>query len=479
MSDIKRVGWKARDLVGPNTVPKLTDLEDNIEDFGQAHRHGFVTDVIGETPQYEADPIIAADVLVSDLSNPNNQTLADHLKDTSIHLSSLTAPADLKFIYGETYLLGNPPILPDFDLGSITESFVAGAGIPPLGSGVTGDIGGTPFYAGANVFLLDFAGSRQIEGQPNAYFQKQAPKCGRVYQATNGYVGGGGTFQQGNLLPEPVKFDYMFFPFRTWFVECSPSGGSAQSVIVKRYRTNPFSGFRFPGNFYLFTDLKSIIGNTWGITPGQDFVYWPNTEPTRESLFPMTAPSFGDFADDPTNPYPAFREAGEKRYVMVQDDFSRFDAARWNGSNPVDLWAQFWANASHPGLDWFDAMCPLYIEDAPSMRVWGEPVGDNQMDICVWSKCGLLIMLPYGYLPLYFADALTMTEVPTNLSDGETLQAVYSTYPMNFARGGSSITLDTARFDVGVERLASPGSSTYGYLYPWTVSLDWLVAGLA
>lgn len=505
---LESVGWRPRDLVGPDSSPKLTSLEDNIELAIKYHRHGRVLRVEGDVPVYEADPIRPDLVPIDDSNNPENLTLAQHMQDESIHVTSAEVPPAIRVLQCSVPLNEAVDTAPDYENGNITSSWVNSA-VPISSTRPEQNRGSYPLTSGSmainDLWTPWFQGCQQRFLSPDA-FEIAKPKFGRVFQ-TGYYSLSGSTMTLDSPMPTRIAFDYVWFPYRTWFMLFQSStrynNYSFDRVVAKRYRTQTFpDGYRVsPGSMQIYSQLRQQVGAS--ITGSAlDAVYWPQRSwdgtgtPGYVTLGEQyRVPRAGEYDDDPTNMIRNYvGNSGYRRPVCVTPDFSTFETAQnlWTGgtaklSNVWDeLRSRYYApNPGNPDIynnRFFDWMLPINAQDSYSFRLLHEQQGDNQIDLIPLSMCGFVIILPYGYLPLYHK---TLGGSPDFA--GNDIGTFWARAPLHMAEANQSITWVAASgsADYLVPMLVSDtdaegnhlGDRQWGYPYPKDLSLDVMLIG--
>lgn len=515
---LESLNWQPRQLVGPDTTPALTTLEDNVEDALRNHAHGAVIRMEGDRPVYSAVPLDTNLLPIEDSNNPENLTLAQHVADETIHGSWAQLLPKIRLQQTRIPLNEITDSTPNYEAGNITESSFHAtlpfSRIQPqrLAAAINRNINDT--------FPLVFPGVQQSFEKPFA-FGWRPPRYGRVYQrGTSGFdqLPGGGenyVYRDGAAYPTIIAFDYLFFSYRTWYFLYQQQAGARgipfDRTVIKRYRTQPFpSNYRPPLN-----SLRILNQFTSGVrhshAPGSAFgpLYWledqgsASTEgvPSYAVDNPVQqVPGLGQYSVDPSNPVRNYvdQETGA-HYPMVVPDWSTFEWARPPGGtdftaprenvwNKLRQFYYYWLNvggdiddSENRGKygDWF---LPLDSLDNFSLRLLHNHRVDNQVDFYPLSMAGFFIILPYGYLPLYFASMPTPTV--------NRIEYHWATGDLRFAPSGATIEWQSP--GGGVDYLLPvksgsvdwPGEGSrvaetryFGYPYPYNPGIDVLIVG--
>lgn len=501
---LKRIDWKARQLVGPDSIPALTTVEDNIQTAINAHVHGKLINVEGDNISiYEAPPLNPRLISIQDSVNPSNNTLAEHVADSVIHNIGQYNPPQYKVFTGDINLLQPLADTPNHTLGSISDSwYKANQDMKYVKPVQLAALESSSSLQLNNFWPLMFPGCQQQFTAPTS-FKNNSPQFGRVYQDSYYRLDESG-ISKDSPLPTTIAFDYLFFPFRTWFWLYKKDGNYTKFVqtVVKRHRTTPFpNGYRCPNpsQVEVISQLRQKLAHSFSI---QDFaeIYYPKVDYIDEhgnvDQGEFTVPNPYQYATDPGNPHREYIDlASYKRYPVVTPDFSTFSTAfTWYGyyyGQTYDAWKDtyqrlnYWReeyyrdwNMAAKAMDWF---YPLNDLDNWSFRLLWEMNNDNQVDLYPLSMCGFMIILPYCYLPLYVTKG-TNQPIPTR-ELAEDIGMFWARTPLSFAPAGSVIKWQ--QYDSWEGRqttykapiLQSLGATphTYGYPYPKELNLDFMI----
>lgn len=500
---LERINWQPRQLVGPDTQPKLTTLEGNVETALRGHRHGHIIRTEGTEKIYEAAPLDTSLITVDDPLNPDNLTLAQHLADDTLHGTEAAELPPLKIMRATIPLDSPVDTIADYEEGNVTESWQQSA-VPSLSFvRPIADALSNNYYEGGvqlnNCFSLAFTAAHQRFGVPFA-FDPAPPKVGRIWQHGFYQLYSNAIFETAPM-PRVVGFDYILFPYRTFYNLFQSSIASKNytydRTVVKRYTTQAFpDSYRVsPGSLRMFWQLRHALSFTMGNHTGPLEIYWPSGSPWNANGVPSYV-SEGEV-------YTVPQEAQDDRpgviganYVGIDDykikpslvpDWSTFE----NANNPwvsqfqitnANVWSVFrqqyaYTSDPYPGTwayKFFDWMLPLSQQDNFSFRMLFSQPNDNQLRIYPLSMCGFMIILPYGYLPLY-----SSTNPPFY---GNDIGRYWALANLRMAPANAKIFWENpgGGVDYLVPRLYedSPSESKqYGYPYPKDINADVMILG--
>lgn len=465
MADLVKVGWKPRDLVGPDTVPSLITLENNVELALNTHIHGGVSRYEGEVVFYEAAPIETSRIPIVDANNTVNSSLAMHMQDSVIHTGGGLAAQELLVYQGTINLIAAVDTYANYEDGNVTDSWVSQtpmANIKPEQSGHAYNTGsGGPDVWRNNVFNIESQGLTQrfLLREP---FSTTAPTFGRHLQRgfygwnADGWINGGGH-------PNVIAFDYLLFPFRTWYnlqVKSDPYRYDFRfdRTVLKRNRFSFPGGYRVPqgrqDKVRLHTQLRGRLTHSYDASMRFEEYFWPKTgtvndDGTPLGIYPTNVPGLGVYATDPNNHQRNFVEtSGEpdtnpyQQNPAIIPDMSnfRYGNAWASAARHMDMWADYktkYAGGANYGKA--DTMMPLDELRQFSMRVMYEFPDDQNIDVFPLCMVGFMVILPFGYLPLYCPTATTPLGAGSGAGEFENSAAMYMKTPLEFAPAGASL----------------------------------------
>lgn len=533
MAQLERENWKPRDLVRATSDKSLGNLEDRVESALRTHRHGYIQKMQGTVPVYEAAPIdttkwpirytLNGDTYESDPLNAVNKTIADHMKDATLHQVNALNADQYQIYNGYIDLLKPVALNPDFEDGSIVQSaYEAGQSmrlVKPKHNSFTqvyAPAGGGSWQQAvtANIWKAYMQGAQQSFTNPIP-FRKSAPLFGRVlqqgtYQFTNQWE-----FNDLGGSPNLIAFDYMIWPMRTWFNMFRQNfsiyfGMQFTKTVLWRRRVGPFpAGYRVPiskvEQVQLYHQLRFKLANSYRPSDRFDKVYWPKDGTTVKDdgtplgTYPATVPTPTQYTLDPGNHQRSFvpdaADALTSPYLQrvgLFPDFAHYKRANAGlGGMIKDVWEDFknWGIATYnpDGEDGSvnnyyphqDYWMPLNDQDVPSMRVLYKMVNDNQMDIWPFINNGFITFFPYGYLPLYVPDD-AFIYIPNYIHNPiSRTAAMYLRTKLEFAPEGSTISFEEEGIGattVKVPRAVVPsGADEYSYPYPTELGLDYKI----
>lgn len=501
-----RISWAARDLVGPATTPKLTTLETNIDEAIKAHRHGHLLRTEGSTPIYEAEPLDTRLISITDPLNASNLTLQQHMADSTLHGTTAAELPSLRVMHVEIPLDSAVDTLPDDEDGSVTDSWKISTDAGSIESPFVRPQchGGPVWYWGTsltvnNMFSMAFRGGQQRYGHPFS-FSGSKPKFGRVWQH-GFYELFEDAISETASMPAIAAFDYIIFPYRTWYALFQSSlqyhNYSFDRWVIKKYTTQTFpDSYRASaGTLRLYWQIRHALQYTTELGTMSD-LFWPSGSCWQANGVPSYVTEDEHYivpqeAEDSRAGVIGAQYVGVEAYrhkIKLVPDWSTFE----NAHNPFispsadmnqNIWKRFRQqyiygtdpdineNVAYQHYDW---MLPLNAQDNYSFRMLFNQPNDNQLDIYPLSMCGFMVILPYGYLPLYMEGAPPFY--------GNDIGRFWALAPLQMAPINAKIKwVDPGGgLDYLIPRLAeaSPSSSPqYGYVQPYNIKADVMIVG--